>query len=163
MALIVDVDVRIAQSDADRLELESFLTRVGSQVLSAEGWNDAEVSVVVTGDDEIKALNREFRGKDEPTDVLSFPLEEWDLEEGEDESELGDPSPPEVLLGDVVISLERAAAQSDEYGHSLQRELGFLLVHGVLHLLGYDHETDEERQAMREREEAILSQLGLEV
>ena len=95
--------------------------------------------------------------------MLSFPLEEWDLEEGEDESEPGDPSPPEVLLGDVVISLERAAAQSDEYGHSLQRELGFLLVHGVLHLLGYDHETDEERQAMREREEAILSQLGLEV
>ena len=60
MALIVDVDVRIAQSDADRLELESFLTHVGSQVLSAEGWNDTEVSVVVTGDDEIRALNREF-------------------------------------------------------------------------------------------------------
>lgn len=157
MALIVDVDMRFAQPETERRKLEAFLERACSEALKAEGWDAAEVSVVVTGDEEIRTLNREFRGIDEPTDVLSFPLEEWE----------GDPAEGvpvgEILLGDVVISLERARSQADEYGHSLLRELGFLAVHGVLHLLGYDHETEDDRRAMREREEAVLSALGLTV
>jgi len=171
MALTVDVDVRSAASDAERRELEAFLGRVVARALSEEGLKDAEVSVVVTGDEEIRALNREYRGIDEPTDVLSFPL----AEPGENASETapfepaeraggeGGLSGPPVHLGDIVISLERARLQAEEYGHSFLRELGFLAVHGALHLLGYDHETEEERRLMRGREEAVLALLGLGV
>jgi len=167
MAVIVDVEVNADQPGVDRDELESFLVRVCSEALRAEGWQDAEVSVVVTGDEEIRTLNREYRGIDAPTDVLSFPLEEWE------EGPAGPPAagagaganegPPELPLGDVVISIERARQQAEEYGHSFWRELGFLAVHGVLHLLGYDHQSERERKVMREREEAILGELGLGV
>lgn len=156
MALIVDVDIRV--EDATGLELETFLERVVSKALAAEGLARGEVSVVVTGDDEIQALNRAYRGIDAPTDVLSFPLDE------PSEAPVGEQGPPlPVHLGDVVISLQRARVQAEEYGHSLRREIGFLAVHGVLHLLGYDHETEEEQRAMRAREEAVLALLGLAI
>jgi len=113
------------------------------------------VSLVFTDDAGIAALNRAFRGVDAPTDVLSFPQ----LEAAGAAPAL--PAAAPLPLGDIVVSLPRAAAQAHEYGHSRARELGFLLVHGLLHLLGYDHETPEEAAAMEARQEAVLHALGL--
>ena len=113
------------------------------------------VFIRVTDDDEIRTINREQRGVDRPTDVLSFPLGvdgKYDISK-----ETGC-----ALLGDVVISLETAMRQADLYGHSLEREIGFLTVHSMLHLLGYDHETSPlEARKMREKEEQVLGELGI--
>jgi probable rRNA maturation factor len=131
--------------------VKSVLDKAAS-VLEIE--EHVEVSVVFADDDYIQELNCQYRGKDTPTDVLSFALEEGeepDIYEG----------PPETLLGDIVISLETAIRQAESFGHSLERELAYLTVHGMLHLMGYDHETDEEKAAMRQQEEAILNQLGI--
>lgn len=105
-----------------------------------------EVSVAVMDDAGIRALNARYRGTDRPTDVLAFPHEAL-------------PGAESLLLGDVVISAERAAAQAVEYGHSTARELALLVVHGVLHLLGYDDESEDGAREMRAREHAILSRL----
>ncbi len=138
-------------------EAEPTIVQAVTAVLAEAGKEQAEVSVLVTGDERIQELNREWRGVDEPTDVLSFALAE-----GEDEPALAAvPDAPEIL-GDVVISWPRAEVQAAEYGHPLRRELAFLAVHGTLHLLGYDHEKGvSASRAMREAEEAILSGLGL--
>ncbi|MDF2635173.1 MAG: metalloprotease ybeY [Pelosinus sp.] len=113
-----------------------------------------EVSVVLADDEYIHQLNRQYRGKDCPTDVLSFALNEGEEPEILDE-------PEEILLGDIIISLETATRQAKEYGHSLERELAYLTVHGILHLLGYDHMTEDEKKEMRQEEEHILSFLGI--
>jgi len=114
-----------------------------------------EVSVVLADDEYIHALNRQYRSKDCPTDVLSFALNE-----GEEPTVID--GPEEVLLGDIIISVETATRQAEEYGHSLERELAYLTVHGILHLLGYDHMVEEEKQEMRQEEEHILALLGIE-
>jgi probable rRNA maturation factor len=114
----------------------------------------SEVSVVLADDQYIQALNREYRGKDTPTDVLSFALNEGD------EPEIFE-GPDEQLLGDIIISLETAKRQAEEYEHSVEREIAFLTVHGMLHLLGYDHIQEEDRLEMRQEEEAVLSSLGI--
>ena len=117
---------------------------------------NAELSVTFVDNEEIHALNREFRGKDRPTDVLSFPLFEAD------EPFEVDPAIGAVALGDIVISAERAAEQAEEYGHSFAREVCFLAVHSTLHLLGYDHEVSEEDEKyMNETQEEILAKMGL--
>ena len=118
------------------------------------GAEDAEVSVTLTDDAHIHALNREYRGIDRPTDVLSFALtesEEPEIVGGEDHE----------VLGDLVISLERAQAQAEEYGHTELRELSFLTVHGMLHLLGYDHMEEEERLEMEEEQRRVMEELGI--
>lgn len=160
------------------------LERAVDLALERLGWMQAEVSVAIVDDEEIRALNRRYRGVDRPTDVLAFPL--LDAEELRAARRPDAPpaaAPPEalppagalassspaarrvdpepVLLGDVIISLPRAEAQAREYGHSLERELCFLAVHGTLHLLGYDHDTPEGEAAMREATEAVLTRLGL--
>ena len=118
---------------------------------------NAELSVTFVNNDEIHALNREFRGKDRATDVLSFPLFEAD------EGFVADPAIGAVALGDIVISAERAHEQAEEYGHSFAREVCFLAVHSTLHLLGYDHlDEGEMKRQMRAREEEIMSTLKLE-
>lgn len=114
---------------------------------------DIEVSITLVDNDEIKVLNREHRGLDEPTDVLSF-----SQLEGEELAQT--PGGP-LLLGDLVISLERCAEQAEDYGHSFDRELGFLVAHGMLHLLGFDHQSPEEEAAMMAATEEILGELGL--
>jgi len=154
----IDIDIRCDTLEAERNEYARFLERVARAALASEGWTDAEVSIVLTDDEEIHALNRDYRGVDRPTDVLSFPLLE-----GEDGAVRLDayPEGEPVALGDIVISLERAREQADEYGHSLSRELAFLTVHGILHLLGYDHDTHERERVMRAKEEAILDSLDL--
>ncbi len=113
------------------------------------------VALHLVSDATIRALNHEHRGQDEATDVLSFPLH--------DPNGMRFVLPPghPVNLGDVVVSAPRALEQAAEFGHAPERELAYLVAHGVLHLLGYDHEQDEEQRAMREREEAALAPLGL--
>lgn len=133
--------------------LEDLVEKAVQVVLSIEGHLDsAEVSVVFTDDDYIRELNNQYRSLNCPTDVLSFAQHE------------GDPMPDagdEDLLGDVVISLQTAARQGEEYGYGLRREVAYLAVHGILHLLGYDHDDEKNRIVMREREEVALAALGL--
>lgn len=121
-----------------------------------------EISVMFVDDEEIRTLNNLHRNIDRSTDVLSFPMLEYDedgkiIEEYADFNKNG-----ELLLGDIVISLEHAEAQAEEYGHSLLREIGFLTVHSMLHLFGYDHMTDEDEREMFSYQEEILKEAGLE-
>ena len=140
-------------------ETSALLEAAAVAALKGEGMDPEPVSLSVSfvGKDEIRKLNRDFRGVDKETDVLSFPLYEkgWipaaeELEEGE-----------ELALGDVVICEEVCEEQAKEYGHSIQREIVYLFTHSVFHLLGYDHETEDERADMRAREEEVMSLLGL--
>lgn len=139
-----------------------LLQKVICAALDAEGVDvPCEVNVLITDDGQIHAINLEQRGVDRPTDVLSFPM--FDLLPGEKPEEAwADPDTQLVPLGDMVISLERCSAQAQEFGHSLQRELSYLAVHSVLHLLGYDHMDEGPMKAqMREREEIILNGMGI--
>ena len=140
----------------------ALIRKVIRTALAAEGVDfPCEVDVLLTDDAGIHAINREMRQVDRPTDVLSFP--EFDLTPGElPGPEDADPGTGLVPLGDMVISMEHVAAQAREYGHSNRRELSYLVVHSVLHLLGYDHLDEGPQKAqMREREEAILAELGI--
>ncbi|GLI18508.1 endoribonuclease YbeY [Tepidanaerobacter syntrophicus] len=138
-------------------ELEDLIAKVINASLLAENVSgDVEVSIVLVDDEYIQNLNKNYRSIDAPTDVLSFAMRE-----SVDESDISFECEEEELLGDVVISLERARSQAEEYGHSIEREIGFLVTHGILHLLGYDHETESERAVMRNKEEKILESIGL--
>ena len=136
--------------------IRMLIRRCCQAVLVAEHFGqDAEVSVSFVSNDEIHRLNKIYRQKDRATDVLSFPL-------GQDGHYDTNKETGCALLGDVVISLETAMRQADLYGHSLEREIGFLTVHSMLHLLGYDHETSPlEARKMREKEEQVLGELGI--
>ena len=140
----------------------ALIRKVIRTALTAEGVDfPCEVDVLLTNDSGIHAINREMRQVDDATDVLSFP--EFDLRPGElPSAEDADPGTDLVPLGDMVISMEHVAAQAKEYGHSNRRELAYLVVHSVLHLLGYDHLDEGPQKArMRAREEAILGELGI--
>ena len=137
-------------------ELEETLKKAMEIVAKKEALGpNTEVDITIVDNAEIHTLNREYRQKDAPTDVLSFPMAEngeYDIDEDNGCK----------ILGDIVISMERAMEQAELYGHSLQREVAYLTVHSMLHLLGYDHESSGlEAVRMREKEEAVLMQLGL--
>lgn len=135
------------------------LRAVCAAALEGEGVTGPVVlTLTLVDDDEIREINREHRGIDRPTDVLSF-----SLVEGELDGTAAFALPPGVPreLGDVVVSYPRAVAQAEEYGHSVERELAYLVVHGVLHILGHDHEAPDEQAIMRAREEAALARVGL--
>ena len=136
--------------------LRILIRRSCNAVLEFEGFEQpAEISVTFVDNAEIQTLNAQYRGKDMPTDVLSFPL-------GEDGKYDVDQDTGACLLGDIVISMEKAMEQAELYGHPLQRQVAFLTVHSMLHLLGYDHEQGGLAAVkMREKEEAVLIQLGL--
>ena len=126
---------------------------------------EAEVSVLLTDNDRIHELNREFRGIDRPTDVLSFPMCDYDTPGdfdwlGEHGDDCFHPESGELLLGDIVISVEKVREQAEAYGHSEKRELAFLVAHSMLHLFGYDHMEDEERKIMEAKQEEILKLKG---
>ncbi|SDF06229.1 rRNA maturation RNase YbeY [Sporomusa acidovorans] len=142
-------------------EMEQMLTQVLNKAAEVYGLQpQTEVSVVLADDEYIHQLNRQYRQKDSPTDVLSFAMN--DQCAGDQEPEIAEtPEDIEILLGDIVISLETASRQAQEFGHSLERELAYLTVHGMLHLLGYDHEAEKDRTEMRQEEEYILSLLGI--
>lgn len=155
--IILEAEVDVPTGVPERIE------RVIRAALDAQNVTlPCEISVLLTDDEGIHQVNLDMRGVDRPTDVLSFPM--FELEpgippEGED---FLDPATDTCPLGDMCISLERAAAQALEFGHSLERELCYLTVHSVLHLLGYDHLDEGPMKAqMREREEAILGSLGI--
>ncbi|MCC0725644.1 rRNA maturation RNase YbeY [Clostridioides sp. ZZV14-6045] len=141
----------------DKLEVnEELIEKIKDIILECldyERYDDNyEVSLSFVDNKEIHELNREYRGVDRPTDVLSFPLLSDDFEDIELEEE---------SLGDIVVSLERALEQSIEYNHSFEREVCFLICHSMFHLLGYDHDTDENTKEMREKEEYILNKLNI--
>ena len=127
--------------------------------LAYENFRDpCAVSVTFTDNEGIRDLNRQYRNMDKPTDVLSFPLIDF---AGGDEPPVDE---PQAMLGDIVLSLEQAAAQAEEFGHSFEREAAFLTVHSMLHLLGYDHVNgEEEDREMRQRQREILEGMGLSV
>ena len=139
--------------------LKRLIRRSVLATLAYEGFrNDAQVSVTFTDNEGIRVLNRDYRDIDRETDVLSFPLTDF---EGGEEPPI---DAPEISLGDIVLSLEKTAAQAEEFGHGFEREAAFLTVHSMLHLLGYDHVNSEEEDVeMRRRQREILSDMGLSV
>lgn len=141
--------------------LTSLCRRAVKATLQHEGISSpCEVSILATDDKSIHDINKEFRNVDKPTDVLSFPTFVFTpgaFAVTDDMFEEGGC----VHLGDIVISVDRASEQANEYGHDVIREIAYLTVHATLHLLGYDHEKDEDRREMRKREESILNELGL--
>ena len=154
--IIFDTDIPGGEARFD------LLRQVISAALDAEGVDvPCEINVLITDDEEIHAINLEQREVDRPTDVLSFPM--FDLAPGDKPAEdWADPATGLVPLGDMVISLERCAAQAEEFGHPPERELAYLAVHSVLHLLGYDHmDEGPMKRQMRAREEEILGILGI--
>jgi probable rRNA maturation factor len=157
---MIDVDVQTDDRFTSKVDM-ALIVRAVEAVLALEGTTGAiEVGVLVADDAELHRLNRDYRGVDAPTDVLSFA----DDEQADAEAHPTFVRPPEVprYLGDIAISYERVVVQAAEYGHSVERELAYLTAHGVLHLLGYDHERGENDTAeMRAREEAVMERLGL--
>lgn len=148
---MIDVDEPFA-AEVDTAALEALVEHVlaGQQVPAP-----AEVSVWITNENELQTLNRTYRNKDASTDVLSFGNEEHD-----ETLFVTAPDQPRYL-GDLAVSFPHVIRQAQEYGHSRQRELSYLVTHGLLHLLGYDHEEPDDAQHMREREEALLGALGI--
>jgi len=145
-------------------ELISLLEAILQKAGEVEGVNDGEVDLTFVDDEQIHQLNREYRGIDRPTDVLSFAMNEITNDELEIIYELEEDDASEDIpnvLGDIIISVPRAKLQSEEYGHSLERELGFLFVHGFLHLLGYDHQDEASEAEMMGKQEAVLAEVGL--
>ena len=144
----------------------TWLRRVVRCALASADLRDAvEVGLLLTGDDRVRQLNRDYRGEDRTTDVLAFALEE---------SEVAFPRPPDALptlgqapsdalpsLGQVVVSYPQAVRQAAEYGHTVEREVAFLVVHGLLHLLGFDHQRPDDEARMLSKQEAIMTSLGL--
>ncbi|MDS9471031.1 rRNA maturation RNase YbeY [Sporosarcina pasteurii] len=139
--------------------IEELVTNLLNHAASAEGiLEEAEVSVTFMTDEEIQEVNANYRGIDAPTDVISFALEE--MTEGEVEIKVEADMP--TVLGDILISTDTAERQAEEYGHSFKREIGFLALHGFLHLLGYDHMTEKDEKKMFGRQKEILDTFGLE-
>lgn len=135
--------------------LRMLVRRCCNAVLRMENFQGAaEVSVTFANNEQIHELNKMHRNVDAPTDVLSFPM-------GEDGKYDIDPATNAKILGDIVISMEKAVEQAERFGHTLQREVGYLTAHSMLHLLGYDHEEPLEKVHMREKEELVMTQLGL--
>ena len=127
---------------------------------------EAELSVLLTGNEEIHRINKEYRDIDRPTDVLSFPMVSYEepgnfdaCEEYQDDC--FNPETGELMLGDIIISVDKVLEQAEAYGHSAERELAFLTAHSMFHLFGYDHMEEEERIVMEEKQRALLEQLGI--
>lgn len=153
MTLLIDNRTNFELTD----EIKETLEKVCLKSLQYEEFNeDCEISLSIVTNEEIHDINKRFRNIDSPTDVLSFP--QLTFEEGEeaDVNENG-----EIVLGDIIISIDRAKEQAEEYGHSLKRELAFLSVHSMLHLMGYDHMVPEEEEDMFRRQKEILIEAGI--
>ncbi len=130
-------------------EIKNLIEKSIAAVLKVENLDEnVEVSVSFVGDDEIRDLNRDYRGVDKSTDVLSFPMDDEFIIESR-------------ILGDVIINTRRVMEQAEELGHSNERELSYLTVHSILHLLGYDHMEDEDKKEMREREKLAMKELSI--
>ncbi|MBE7720640.1 MAG: rRNA maturation RNase YbeY [Lacrimispora celerecrescens] len=157
--------INIEYEAEKRLDIpyEDIIKRVVEDSLDYENCPyEAEVNVLITGNEDIRQINQEYRNIDSPTDVLSFPMVDYERpSDFERLEETGDdcfhPESGELLLGDIVISVDKIEEQAEKYGHSQTRELAFLVAHSMLHLCGYDHMEDEERLIMEKKQEEILS------
>lgn len=149
------------------IDYDSLINRVVNECLDYEDCPyEAEVSILLTDDSEIREINKQFRDIDKATDVLSFPAIEYniagdfsDLEE--ETGECFNPETGELILGDIVISVDRALEQAEEYGHTITREIAFLTAHSMFHLMGYDHISDEDRELMEKKQKEVLNRLGI--
>lgn len=161
------IDFENEYGEVPGLELETLAKQVIAGALDDMGCPyEARVGLLLTGDKEIQRLNAEHRGIDHATDVLSFPMTEYDRPGDfsrfeEDWIDAFDPDSGELLLGDIVLSMDHVLAQAREYGHSVRREFAFLITHSVLHLIGYDHMTEEDAAEMERLQERILNQLNI--
>lgn len=155
MGLVVDFLDETNELNEGAEKLSEELLQLAAKKESVP--DGSEVSVTFVSNDRIQEINRDYRDKDAPTDVISFALEEM----GEDEVVITGADLPRIL-GDIIISIDRAREQAEEYGHSFERELGFLTVHGFLHLLGYDHMNEQDEKEMISRQKSILDAYGLE-
>ena len=154
MSLVIDFNDETNELTEQELNTIENLLHFAAKKESVE--DGSELSVTFVTNDRIQEINREYRDKDKPTDVISFAMEEL----GEGEIPLSVVGMPRIL-GDIIISLAKAKEQAEDYGHSFIRELGFLSVHGFLHLLGYDHEIEEDEKKMFGRQKDILDEFGL--
>ena len=159
MTLLLEEEVAIPFTFDYRKVAEDVI----SQALEVENFPyDVEVSLVLTNDEEIHTLNQQFREIDRSTDVLSFPMMDYPAPGDFSLLDLSAVSEnEELILGDIVISVEHVMAQAKEYGHSLKREMAFLTAHSMLHLMGYDHMEEDERIVMEKKQEEILQNLGI--
>ncbi|NLG52125.1 MAG: rRNA maturation RNase YbeY [Chloroflexi bacterium] len=148
---VYQIEIQVDSDFVDRVEPE-MLQRIAQATLEAEQAPEGTgLTLVITGDEQIRALNRQFNETDRPTDVLSFSNQEG--------TDFISPDEEDLYLGDVIISYPTALAQATEHGHPVEQELALLIVHGCLHLLGYDHATDDEREQMWARQEAVLGRV----
>ena len=153
-----------AISEAEQEHQKQWFEKAVAVTMEEEGVNlPVEISITVTTAEEVHRINQEFRGIDRTTDVLSFPMIEYTSENFLDDIENGEWNPDTecVVLGDVILNYEQAVRQAEEYGHSTDREMVFLVIHSLLHLLGYDHMVEEEEALMRERQRHIMEVLNL--
>ena len=156
-------------SGGEEPEVKELACRLADSVLNYTGCPfEAQVSLLITDDASIREMNRSFRGIDRETDVLSFPMLSYEragdfsfLEEETADGSFFDPDSGELIMGDIVISADRAKAQAEQYGHSLKREYAFLIVHSMLHLCGFDHMLTEEAEKMEQMQREILEGLGI--
>lgn len=157
MSVLIDNRQDKVKIDA---KTEALVEKVVQKTLELEVEGDYEVSISFVDNNEIRELNKQYRNKDAATDVLSFPLMEFEDTE-EDYNNEEEYVQEDKLLGDIVISLEKAAEQGREYGHSFERELAFLVAHGMLHLLGMDHVDESEEKVMIEKQDRVLELLNI--
>ena len=163
MSLMIEKEIEPAFSFA----YEKLAEEIVSFALRHEDFcYEAEINLTLTDNEGIHALNRQYRGVDAPTDVLSFPMLSFDapgdfLALEDDYEDNFNPDTGEILLGDIILSVDRVRSQAKEYAHSERREYAFLIVHSVLHLLGYDHMTDEEAAQMEEKQRQILEAMQI--
>ena len=143
-------------------EHENMIRNTAMESLKQEGIGVAcEVDILLTDDEAIRQINARFRNVDAPTDVLSFPMASMEKGKIIDTGNDSDPDEGLLVIGDIVISVETAMRQSEQYGHSFEREIAFLTAHGMYHLMGYDHEVAHDEKEMTEKQEAVLGKLGL--
>lgn len=159
MVTILNKQRKIQISD----EVKSIIEKTVERVLQQENFPDkASVSIVLMSNSAIKKLNFAYRNINDATDVLSFPMMDKQDDIANSNGEAGyNIEDGIVFLGDIVISVEKATEQSAEYGHSFEREIAFLVAHGMLHLLGHDHSSDDDTKEMRMKEESVLKHIGL--
>lgn len=147
--------------------VEETVRQVAETVLEAENCPyEVQLNVLLTDNEGIRAFNRDYRGIDRETDVLSFPNLNYETEgvfqiAQKDEADFFDPDTGELILGDIIISVDRVMEQSASYGHSLKREFAFLVAHSMYHLCGYDHTDEAEAERMEQKQEAVLAALGI--
>lgn len=160
----------LVENEAGRnlgFDYEEVADKVVNKVIEIENCPfEIEVNILLTGNGEIHEANKEFRDIDKPTDVLSFPMVDYKAPAdfslaAENPARYLNPETDELLLGDIMLSVDKVYEQAEEYGHSLKREFAFLIAHSMLHLLGYDHIDDEERIVMEAKQEAVLEALGI--